>query len=62
MIVVGKKLLPFDNQGFYVKLFFEKIYNKKICIIKLFVVTLRSEKNMIVEIFKKHHETFKRIK
>jgi hypothetical protein len=44
MIVVGKKLLPFDNQGFYVKLFFEKIYNKKICIIKLFVVTLRSEK------------------
>ncbi|ERI63731.1 hypothetical protein HMPREF1551_00952 [Capnocytophaga sp. oral taxon 863 str. F0517] len=33
----------------------------KICTIKLFVVTLQSE-NIIVEIFKKHHETFKRIK
>ena len=29
MIVVGKKLLPFDNQGFMLNYFFEKIYNKK---------------------------------
>jgi hypothetical protein len=46
---------------FYVKLFFEKIYDKKICIIKLFVVTLQSEKRIIVEIFKLD-ETIKRIK
>ena len=30
MIVVGKELLPFDNQVFYGKLFFEKIYNKNL--------------------------------
>ncbi len=30
MIVMGEKLLPFDNQGLCGKLFFEKIYNKNL--------------------------------